>query len=856
MKITKTLLFALSLLASSTAMADSLLSKLLPKLHTVVEGEGVYSGGIDAASVTIVSEKELGTFDYKIEGLANEGYRLIVTPEGISIKAASEVGVIRARQTLAQLLQDDGSIECCDITDYPAFKVRGYMHDVGRSFISYEELKKEIDLLSRFKVNVFHWHLTDNQGFRFESFTHPELNQKGFKRFVGKYYTQEQCRELEAYAAERGVMIIPEIDMPGHSQSFETATGVTMSSAKGKTILKDVLSELAAAFPLATYLHVGADESGATVAYVKEMTDYVHSLGKKTVCWNRYGGSVLVTPSAMGIDMTTNWATAGSLVSGVPNVDMRYFYTNHFDIFADIAGAYRSTIFDSQRGSTNVGGVSIGIWNDRYVGDERQIIAQNNLYAAVIAMTERAWMGGGKQYIEKGRAYLPNDGEEYEEFADWEDRFLFYKDKWLSAEPIPYVKQSNVRWNITSAYDNGGTASKAFDIETADDLIPQPGSVYATGAGIWLNHIWAGIVGGVLSQGAQPYNQTRYAWTYVYSPTDQEVGAQIEIRNYSRSDAGLVPKNKKWDIMESRVWINDKEILPTWNWTNANTNPSLEAELGNLNFPARDPLKVQLHAGWNKVLLKLPFINIGNPNGRANKWQYTFVFTTLDGSHAVDGLIYSPKKMMEGEDFTNPKYEPVYPTASTELEQHFYAVSTPLRDGYYVTSSGLSSIMTSLKSPSDLSYWKFVQRNDGTYDIINHKDGGYISPTASQNSAVKCVKSRPTRGWTLEPGDTDGYFIIYSGTTQLNQTKSSQSFQLYNWGYKSVTGQDYNTTDTGCQFLIKENEDLTVIIDGINTVLAEPSLSSSVVYDLQGRPANAAVRPRQIFIKNGRKRMQ
>lgn len=862
----------LCLLAAVSSLAQS--PRLLPAPQQFTQHEGSYHGSINAATINIVTDTQLGTFDYKVEGFANEGYRLSVTPEGISITAASELGVLRAKQTLRQLIEQpealdfsqpeavdaaDVNISCCDITDYPAFKVRGYMHDVGRSYISFAELKKEIDLLSRFKVNMFHWHLTDNHGFRFESKTHPEVNTKGFKRFVGKYYTQDECRELDEYARQRGVIIIPEIDMPGHSESFIAATGQTMASEKGRAILKDILGELVACFPNAPYIHIGGDETpDATIAYINEMADFVHGKDKKVVIWNTYGPAQqkLADPKTMRVDMLTNWATTGRLVEGVPNIDMRYFYVNHFDVFADLAGAYRSLILDAERGNPSIGGVSIGIWNDKYIGNEQQIIAQNNLYATVIAMTERAWKGGeGHQYIEKGGAFLPNDGAEYEEYADWEDRFLYYRDLWLADEPIPYVRSANVRWNITPSYDNAGNSAAVFEPETTAELTPQPGSVYATGAGQWLNHIWNPTVKGVL--GSQSMNQTRYAWTYVYSPEDQEVGAQIEFYNYSRSDGGLVPQNKKWDLMGSRVWINDEEILPTWNWTNAGTDPAKDKEIGNLNFPARQPVKVSLKKGWNKVLIKLPYVKAGQ--GRPNKWQYTFVFTTLDGKHAVDGLIYSPKKMTEGEDFTNPKYEPVYPTASTELEQHYYSLSTPQRDGYYVTSSGLSSIMTSLKTPTDASYWKFVERSGGTYDIINYKDGGYISPSASQNAPVKCVKSRPSKGWTLEPADTDGYFIIYCGTTQLNQTKSTQKFQLYNWGYKSVTGQDYNTSDTGCQFLIRENEDLTVILDAITPPL-RPADGPSERYDLQGRrlPADRQQAPeqRRLLIENGTKRMR
>lgn len=865
-------LFTATLLAVAAALTataqESMIDQLMPRPVEVRATGGTFVGSIDDATVNRVTDAELGTFDYKVAGFENEGYRLVVTPQGITITAASATGVIRAKQTLEQLRQTDGAIECCEITDYPAFKVRGYMHDVGRSFITYDELKREIDLMARFKVNMFHWHMTDYHAFRFESKTHPEVNTKSFERFVGKFYTQEQCRELDEYAHERGVVIIPEIDMPGHSRQFKNATGYDMTSTQGKAILKDILREMADCFPHAPYIHVGADESGATVQYVKEMTDHVHSLDKKTVCWNTYGSQQLVTPTTMGVDMLTNWASSGTKVNGVPNIDMRYFYVNHFDVFADLAGAYRSLIFDAEKGNTSIGGVSIGIWNDRYLDDERQILAQNNVYATVIAMAERAWVGGAPKtkdgrtvhlkYIEKCGAYLPNEGDEYDLYADWERRFLYYKDKWLSAEPIPYVKSSNVRWNITPAYENGGDVNKVFDPETPGaELTPQPGSVYATGAGQWLNHIWNSKVVGVL--GSQGYNQTRYAWTYVYSPKDQEVGAQIEFRNYSRSDAGLVPQNKKWDIMGSRVWVNDEELLPTWNWTNAGVNPSAEKNLGNLNFPGRNPLRVQLHEGWNKVLLKCPYINIGGGNGnRPNKWMYTFVFTDLEGKDAVDGLVYSPKQMMEGEDFTNPKYEPVYPTASNELEKYYYSLATPLRDGYYVTSSGLASVMTSLKNPSEKSYWRFEKRTDDTYDIINYSDGGYISPTASNNNPIKCVKTRPTKGWKLEPAQTDGYFIIYCGTTQLNQTKSSQQYQLYNWGYNTSVANGYNISDPGCQFLIVENEALRDISEvvGIGTVLRDETSADVNVstYDLQGRRTDgAALRPRSIYIQGRRK---
>ena len=109
------------------------------------------------------------------------------------------------------------------------------MHDVGRSFLPIEELKREIDLLSRFKVNTFHWHLTDNTGWRMEIKAFDQLTgDKSIIRYPGEYYTQAEAKELQDYAAERGVTIIPEIDMPGHSGPFERSMGYSMQSDEGK----------------------------------------------------------------------------------------------------------------------------------------------------------------------------------------------------------------------------------------------------------------------------------------------------------------------------------------------------------------------------------------------------------------------------------------------------------------------------------------------------------------------------------------------------------------------------------------------------------------------------------------------
>lgn len=150
-----------------------------------------------------------------------EAYRLSVSNKRIKIEAVTEQGVYWAMQTLRQLERKKGkrsSVAGCEIVDWPAFRIRGFMQDVGRSYISMEELKREIEILSRFKINVFHWHLTENQAWRLESKIFPMLNDSvNTIRMPGKYYTLEEARDLVDFCKKHQVLLIPEIDMPGHS---------------------------------------------------------------------------------------------------------------------------------------------------------------------------------------------------------------------------------------------------------------------------------------------------------------------------------------------------------------------------------------------------------------------------------------------------------------------------------------------------------------------------------------------------------------------------------------------------------------------------------------------------------------
>ena len=613
--------------------------------------------GSGGAPVTVsLVESIVGAHDYELYGFENEAYTLEVTSSAIGITAVTHTGVIRAAQTLAQLAEGyDGtpSLETVTVKDWPAFKLRGYTHDVGRSFIDVPELKKHIDLLAHFKVNCFHWHMTENQAWRMEIKAYPALTSSAsMTRFPGLYYTQDECREVAAYASERGVVIIPEIDMPGHSEAFVRAMGFDMQTDQGVEVLKKVLDEVADVFADVPYIHIGADEKAITYpGFLKIMTDYVHAKGKKVVVWNPIRG---VNVAGTESDMTQMWSTAGTKIAGRPNIDCRYNYANHFDVFADVVGIYKSSIYYTDKGSSEVAGTISAYWNDRKTPTQEDIVRQNNMYANVLASAERAWVGGGKTYIEKGGTVLPNSGEEYEEFADWERRFLFHKAHCLSGEPIPYVRQTNVHWRITDAFPNGGNAAAAFAPEAQgtargnalmDKVFVHEGKSYgtgtATGAGIYLRHTWGNSIIPTYYGTTNHSNVTAYAWTYVYSPRKQTVGVQIEFQNYGRSENDKAPDAGRWDRKGSDIWINGQRIAPP-TWANSGKNINSEVELRNENFSARTPLPVTLNRGWNKVFLKLPYVAADGV--RLNKWMFTCVFTDIEGRNAVEGLIYSPDR--------------------------------------------------------------------------------------------------------------------------------------------------------------------------------------------------------------------
>ncbi len=210
----------------------------------------------------------------------DESYALDVTASGAKLHAANPLGVLRGLQTFLQLVTvtpDGFGVPVVNIQDQPRFPWRGLMIDSGRHFTPLAVLELNLDGMEAVKLNVFHWHLSENQGFRVESHKYPKLHEMGSD---GLFYTQDEIRGLIAYARDRGIRVVPEFDMPGHSTAWfvghpELASGpgpyqierrwgifdpaMDPTSEKTYKFLNDFIAEMAKLFPDA-FFHIGGDE--------------------------------------------------------------------------------------------------------------------------------------------------------------------------------------------------------------------------------------------------------------------------------------------------------------------------------------------------------------------------------------------------------------------------------------------------------------------------------------------------------------------------------------------------------------------------------------------------------------------
>jgi hexosaminidase len=288
----------------------------------------------------------------------DESYSLEVTSSGAHLSAATVAGAMRGLETVQQLVQSDASgyfLPAVSIRDTPRFRWRGLMIDCGRHFMPVDVIRRTLDGMAAVKLNVFHWHLSEDQGFRIESRAFPKLTGSGSD---GLFYSQEQAREIVAYARDRGIRVVPEFDMPGHTSAWfvgypdlasapgpfhiEREFGVfdpVMDPTRESTykFLDTFIAEMAAIFP-DHFMHIGGDENNGvewkanpriqtfmrehnlqdTAAlqnyFNQRLLKILEKHGKRMVGWDE-----ILTPDLPKDIIVQSWRGFDSLASGARN---------------------------------------------------------------------------------------------------------------------------------------------------------------------------------------------------------------------------------------------------------------------------------------------------------------------------------------------------------------------------------------------------------------------------------------------------------------------------------------------------------------------------------------------------------
>ena len=359
----------------------------------------------------------------------DESYHLTVTSQGARLSALNPTGVLRGLETFRQLIAEQ-SVPVVDIDDHPRFPWRGLHLDVARHWMPAEVIKRNLDGMAAVKLNVFHWHLSDDQGFRIESKRFPKLQQFGSD---GHYYTQDQVREVVGHARDRGIRVVPEFDIPGHTTSWlvgypqlasapgpyqiERNWGVfdpTMDPTRESTyeFLDAFIGEMAALFP-DPYFHIGGDEvtgkqwknSARIRAFMRkqhlktteELQAYfnrrlqkvVARHGKKMVGWDE-----ILDPDLSKDIVIQSWRGQKSLAEaarhGFSSILSWGYYLDHIEPASTL---YAVDPLDRDAGAltnedrTRILGGEVAMWSE-FVSEEN---VDSRIWPRAAAVAERLW---------------------------------------------------------------------------------------------------------------------------------------------------------------------------------------------------------------------------------------------------------------------------------------------------------------------------------------------------------------------------------------------------------------------------------------------------------------------------------
>jgi hypothetical protein len=519
-----------------------------------------------------------------------------------------------------------------EIVDYPAFPIRGFMHDTGRNFRDVELLKRDIDLMSAYKLNVFHWHLTDNPAWRIESHAYPELNDAKYHikgRDEGKFYTYDQIREVIAYAKERGVMIIPEIDMPGHSQYFNRTFGCGMASQKGMEILEVCLKEFFKEIPEqdCPYLHIGSDEVKVEdpKGFMSFCEKIVREHNRIPIAWDPG------LPPAEGTIGQIWYASIGDKLDqqSYPRryIDSYMGYLNNFCPMVNTSRYFLHNPCNTESSSDNALGGILCLWNDVNVDDQNKLLPHNGMPEGLLAFAERFWVGGNGYGLDSETLIPSPQSQAYKDLVEFEKRLSYHRDNLLTDYNTRWVANATIKWQVAFPSVNGVLHDE-----------------------VSIANAWGGVID--MHAFCKKHRITPVpkmnAWlkTEIYVERDTTIRALIGFESPSRANRisdGIGPQGR-WES-QGRVWVNGQEIFPSvqWNepgkyryhyntWHQApNELPYTDEQL----FWMREPAYIRLKAGWNSITLCAPrLFNINN-------WIAAFIPVSIDSKgrlHEVEGI--------------------------------------------------------------------------------------------------------------------------------------------------------------------------------------------------------------------------
>ncbi len=597
--------------------ADSLLGNAV-QLQQQLQQKGVYAEISSAPTTNDGPRIECRIAKVPAPTCENEAYTLEISSSKIVLTANTRHGLFNAMQTLLQLARDNTMIDGCTIHDWPAFSWRAYMVDVGRNFQSLDLLKQQIDVMSRYKLNIFHFHFTEDIAWRLHSNLYPTLTApENMQRNKGMHYSENDLKELIAYCRERYIILVPEIDMPGHSAAFKRAMGVDMQSDSGLTIVKRLLKEFCDTYDL-PYMHIGGDEVPITNRdFMPSVTNFLHDLGKTTIAWSP--GASTDAATIRQLWMSDNGKNS-HFAAGC--IDSRHLYINHMDPLESVVTIFFRQIGDTTQQNARVKGATLCLWHDRKVAREEDPLRMNPVYPAMLAFAERSWRGGGNP---GWTAVIGQPSSStHAAFTEFENRLLDHKEQYFKQLAFPYAKQADMVWSLYGPFPNQQDFSKKFSPETKsfNDPTLQP-AFTTTGGTIILRHWWAPLITGALNNPEE--NTTWYATTKIWSDENTEKDFWIGFNNISRSHATDSPLPGTWDNHQSDIWVNGKTIAPPL-WRRGGQKGDAEIPLTDEGYEYRPPTKIALQKGWNTIWIKAPIGSF-----KATDWQnpVKWMFTCL-----------------------------------------------------------------------------------------------------------------------------------------------------------------------------------------------------------------------------------